>query len=186
MVDKIKAMAWFIIIIMSLSILGFVGGSFFTAAATYEGDTENYNGNILFKSSSSWSINSNGQWYYFDNHPKDLESIALPIDPLTWLGTPKLYIAYKPNDTIDVVQQMSQLSSMFGQYGTRIQQSCTTEEGCPDIPLIKCDSPGVIFQSADSTAIIQEQECLTLNAANDEDMQKLTERLIYRFLGVMS
>jgi hypothetical protein len=186
MVDKIKAMAWFIIIVMSLSILGFVGGSFFTAAATYEGDSEEYNGNLLFKSSSYWSINSNGQWYYFSNHPKDLESIELPIDPLTWLGTPKLYIAYKPNDTIDTAQQISQVSSLFGQYSTRIQQACTTEEGCPDIPIITCDSPGIIFQSADSTAIIQEQECLKLHAANDEDMQKLTERLIYRFLGVMS
>ncbi|MBT7332625.1 hypothetical protein HN799_05115, partial [Candidatus Woesearchaeota archaeon] len=90
------------------------------------------------------------------------------------------------NDTIDTAQQISQVSSLFGQYSTRIQQACTTEEGCPDIPIITCDSPGIIFQSADSTAIIQEQECLKLHAANDEDMQKLTERLIYRFLGVMS
>ncbi|NQV91793.1 hypothetical protein HQ489_04940 [Candidatus Woesearchaeota archaeon] len=186
MVNKVKAMAWFIIIIMSFSILGFVGGSFFTAAATADQDTETYNGNLLFKSSTYWGINSNGQWYYFSNHPKDLESIALPIDPLTWLGTPKLYIAYKPNDNINTTEQITQLSSMFAQYGTRIQSACTVDEGCPDIPLIKCDAPGIILQHADSTALIQEQECLTLNAANDEDLQKLTERLIYRFLGIMS
>jgi len=185
MVDKVKVMAWFIIIIMSLSIVGFVGGSFFTGAATADQDTEYYNGNVLFKSANYWSVNSNDQWYYFSNHPKDLESITLPIDPLDWLGIPKLYLAYRPNDSINTAQQISQIASMYSQYGTRIQQSCTREEGCPDIPLIKCDVPGIILQHADSTFIIQEQQCLTLNAANEEDLQKLTERLIYRFLGVM-
>ena len=180
--NTVKAMAWFIIIVMTLSVLGVVGSSFFEDTNV---PFETYNEFAFYNSSNSWTATINGKVYAFRNFPRNLEPISLPIDPINWLGTDKIYLGSKPNSEFNVQQQLILLSTIFQTSGIRPQLACTEEIGCPDIPIIDCSNNGVILRHGTETKISQENNCLILSASDNLELQKITERLIYRFLGVM-
>ncbi len=180
--NTVKAMAWFIIIVMTFSIMGYVGSSFFDDSGIVP---ENYNNIDFFNTSNSWTANIGGRVYAFQNYPGTLESLTLPIDPINWLGTEKIYLGYKPKGEFNVQQQLVLLSTIFQSNNVRPQLACTVEKDCPDIPIINCEKNGLILKQSDISKISKQDNCLVLSAPDTSELQKLTERLIYRLLGVM-
>lgn len=183
--DTKKAMAWFIIIVMSLSILGFVGLSFFADDGSSEAGQE-YNGFTFYQYSGQWRVNVAGQWYYFQYLPTELEAIPLAADLSEWRNFERIYLGFLPNDTLDVVDDLNFLSSVFYVNNIISQQACLEEEGCPDIPLMDCDNKfGFIMQSGSVNTFGSTGHCLVLEAVDSYELHKLNERLIYNLLGIM-
>ena len=178
--DKKKAMGWFIIIFMSLSVVGYMGGSFFTGATTFQEET--YNG-YKFYNNSGWQLQYGEKQYYFNYYPSELEYLTIPEVNLYESG--KVYLAYQPEDEFSVNLYLQQLGSIFYINNFIPQQACTVEEGCPDIPVIDCEEKTGIILLAGDNGFSKNNNCLVMKAENSQEMQKLTERLIYKLLGVM-
>jgi hypothetical protein len=179
--DTTKIMAWIIIILMTVSVLGVVGGSFFS-----EDGNEKYNGFTFINTNNYWSLRINGEEYSFQYLPTELENLTLPAESLDFsLG--KVYLGFKPADTINWEGSLNLLAFTLYKQNIMPQESCLIEEGCPDIPIINCqENPGIIIVSGDETSYTQDQKCLIMTATDNQELTKLTERLIYKLLGVMN
>ena len=166
---------------MVFSLAGFVGLSFF------QGDPnalpeEKYNDFTFSQYGSSWRLDVNGQAAEFYNFPKDVESINLP--DTSFLQSEKVYLINEL-ENFTVGRQLDLLSFSLYSINIRPHEACLEEEGCGDIPIVTCQEPVIVFRTGENSITTQDN-CLILSAENNEEMQKFTERLIYKFLGVMN
>jgi len=176
-----KLMAWFIIIIMALSVLGYVGGSFFSK----EEQLLDYNGYKLYHINNQWTITLNSIKYSFQYSPLELEELEFPTS-FDIKSISKVYLGYNSNDTFKVENYINVLARVIYNQGKIIQQACTTEEGCPNIPIIDCvNNIGIIIVSGEENNYTLEGKCLRITAVDEVELLKLTERTIYSLLGVM-
>ncbi len=183
--DTKKAMAWFIIILMSLSVLGFIGGSLYGGNSDSSTKTE-YNGFTFYNRNFRWEAQIQGQTYSFQYLPTELENItfAVPLDDLR--SSPRMYLGYKPNDTIAVQPYLQHLARVLFANGIIPQDACTEERNCPDIPVLDCtEKPGIMMLAGEHNAYAREEKCIVITIADTAEAQKATERLIYGWLGVM-
>ena len=182
MMNYTKVMAWFIIIVMALSVLGYVGGSFFSNT-----DTNNkmeYNGFRLLKTNEQWTLKIADNKYNFQYSPPELENLSLPAG--INFNTAKIYLGFQPGHEVEVGRYINALAATIYNNNILAQQACIVEDGCPDIPIIDCENKkGVILKSG-TAGFSQVDNCLVLKAEDGAEMQKLTERLIYQLLGVMN
>lgn len=180
-VNYIQLMAWFIVIIMVLSVLGYVGSSFFSEQA----NQEEYNGFHFVKTSNQqWLLRVNGEEYLFQYLPEELKNVTfstnLNFNPV------KIYFGFQANDTINVGFSFSLLAKVFRNKGIKVQEACISEESCPDIPLMDCQNKeGIIMVSGEENGYTEDEKCLIITATDSEELQKLTERVVYHLLGVM-
>jgi len=181
--DKKKAMGWFIIIFMSLSVVGFMGGSFFTGNTVFK--EEIYNG-YTFYDNNGWQLDLGGNNYVFSYFPTELEELVVSVDIKQWFTGDKIYLGYKPGDNFSVSRNIQQLGAVFYSNSIMPQQACSVEEGCPDIPIIDCENKKSIILKSGLTGFVVDHNCLVVKAEDSVEMQKLTERLIYKLLGVMN
>ena len=177
-------MGWFIVVVMVLSIFG-IFGSFF--AEDNLGSTEvEYNGFKFNQYNTFWRLNTGGQNYDFQYFPAELENITVSADLSELRTAEKVYIGYLPNDTFTIDRQRNFLGAVLYSLNIKPQLACLTEEGCPDVPLIDCKNKmGVVLLSGKENEVTNENKCLFLKAADVQELHKLTERLIYKLLGVM-
>jgi len=183
-IDKKKLMGWIIIILMVLSVFGIVG-SFFAQDPDSANKVE-YNGFILYNRTSLWQMQSGDQWYTFQYFPSELENLSLTSNLGEWLNTEKVYLGYVPNDELNVENHLNSIGLVL--YNMKIipQKACAEEKDCPDIPILNCDeNVGIIMQSGQESSIITDKKCLVLIAEDEEELRKLTERVIYSLLGVI-
>ena len=181
--DTKKFMAWFISIIMALSIMGFLGGSFF---ATQKDETaKQYHDVTFYQRGNQWLLQSSDQWYSFSHFPQELENISMPLYLEGWLQSDKIYLGYLPNDTLIVESQLNLLGAVLLHHKVTPQKACVVEQGCPDIPIINCDKRSIILRSGNATSASLDNNCVVMTSDTGEGLQKITERLIYKFLGVM-
>jgi|SRR3989344_225055 len=180
-----KAIAWFIIIIMSLSVLGFVGGGLLGL-----GDSTNkkeYNNYAFYYNSGIWDLVYKTKKYQFQYLPNELENISIP-DTTFLLNSPKLYLAYVPNDTIQSDQTILRIRTIMAEEISIVPQiACIKESGCPDIPIISCaDSSGILIKSGENNGFQTQDKCLVMSVKDYSEQDRLTERLLYKLLGVMN
>jgi len=175
-----KAMAYFIVFLMVFSILGIVGSSFFSED---EGKKE-YNGFSFIRMGSQWLLRSDGGEYYFQYLPQELENITSPgeID----LNT-KIYLGFQPKDELNTDKVINSIAYILYKKGQVIQKACTVEENCPDIPIMDCqEKPGIVFISGEKNSYTRDEKCLIMTAVDNQELSRLTERLMYKLLGVMN
>lgn len=181
-----KVMAWFIVAIMVLSVLGIVGSSFFSG-----GERAEYNGFDLVKVNNLWLLKEGGKKgeeggndYYFRYLPSELENLSSPGEVKVEGG--RLYFGFQPDDRINFDKAIGSLAYFFYNQGVSSQKACITEKDCPDIPIINCEEkPGIVIISGEKNGYTQDEKCLIMTAADNEELEKLTERLLYKLLGVM-
>lgn len=174
-------MAWFIVSIMVLSVLGIISSSFFSEE---EGKTE-YGGFTFARVNNQWRLKAEGKDYYFQHLPQELENLTSPGEA-SW-DIPKIYLGFQPKDELNVDKAINQIAYVFYNKGAVPQKACITEEDCPDIPIMNCqEKQGVVIVSGEKNGYTQNEKCLRITAINNEELEKLTERLIYQLLGVMN
>ncbi len=175
--------------LFGLSFIGFIGvggGADAQAAKVASSDIE-YNGFVFVPTDGYWVTTINNQEIYFISPPSALESFEVPANTDQILTYSKVYIAYDPNQKIDLTSIQSRTYSFLSAYNVQTFLACSTEEGCPDIPVIDCnDDHAIIFLQNDNvTSIEANGNCLELNARNVETMQRQLERIFYSALGIM-
>ncbi len=182
---KKKAAAWFIVIVMVLSVFGIVG-TFFSEEDSAESKVE-YNGFALYNRTSVWQVQSGGKWYAFRYFPSELENQFLPDEiAAKLLSSSKVYLGFIPEDKISVENELNMVGLTLYNLNIIPQKACVVEEGCPDIPLIDCGSnAGIIFKYGEISRNVVDEQCLILEAPDAEELRKQTERLIYELLGVI-
>ncbi|MFH1276014.1 MAG: hypothetical protein ABIH82_02795 [Candidatus Woesearchaeota archaeon] len=183
--DYKQMMGWFIIIVMVLSVGGIIGSGF-NSSQSEEAPFTEYNGYKIYQYGAQSQVQIAGQTYTFQYSPVELENLTMPINVLTWLNKEKIYLAYDPQSNMSINQQLQFIGFAFYQNGIIPQQACTTEEGCGDIPIINCENDGIILLSSTENIITKDNKCLVLEAENTNELQKMTERFVYGFLGVMN
>lgn len=179
--NKTKAMAWFIVLLMVFSVLGMVGSSFFSED---EGQVE-YNGFTFIAVGSQWLLRSDAGEYYFQYLPQELENITSPGE--INLDISKIYMGFQPKDIINFDKAINSIRYvLYNNQGIMSQKACIIERDCPDIPIINCrEKQGIIVISGEKNSYTRDEKCLIMTAVDNQELSKLTERLVYKLVGVM-
>ncbi|MBI2665253.1 hypothetical protein HYX12_01365 [Candidatus Woesearchaeota archaeon] len=184
--DKKQVIGWFIILTMVLSAVGYVADSLVRDNSVSTGEID-YNGYKFYPQGNGWKVNLRGTNYQFQYLPSELENISLSADISSWWSEEKIYLAYDPDDPLDVQAQLQFINQVLFNSQLTSQLACTQEKGCPDIPIIDCQQKtGLILVSGKENDIVSEERCVKITVIDTLELTKYTERLIYTFLGVMS
>ena len=179
--DKTKLMAWVIVALMVLSVFGIIGASFFE-----EGTDKEYNGFRFYQVNGKWKVIVNGEGYFFNNLPTDLEDISVSGDFSQVFNGEKVYLAYTPSELLSVDGAMSIMGSHLYNNGVLIVKACLEEEDCPDIPIVNCEDHKIVKFVKGESGISGEGNCITLAGEDGFELVKEGERLVYGLLGIMS
>ncbi len=183
-------MAWFVIFIMAFGVLGLVGGGLVGLGNGQDSayGVEEYNGFTFTRDyNHQWIVEVNGQNFGFSYFPTELENIILPETMSGVLGAEKVYLGFMPEDEIDVTLYRNVLRSVLALRGKFAPDACMVDEGCGDLPLLDCEvSEGIVLQHSEDVVLSSEGKCVVVEAPNAFELQKITERIIYTFLGVMN
>ncbi len=185
-----KAAAWFIIGIMVLSIAGFIGGGL-SSGNQNSAVTQEFNGYTFTQQNNQWAVTIANQKYGFLFLPQELQSISLPLDVSNWRNKEKVYLVQDrwTIDSFTPENSLNYVESAFYANNVRLQKACFTTKDCPDFPIISCTSPTLVVRSPSSniteTKLSSDDQCLILETPSPPELEKITERIIYQFLGVM-
>jgi len=180
--SKNKLVGIFIVLVMTLSILGFIGGSFFTQ----DENMKKYKNYIFYREAQGWRFQTGKDIYYFQYLPEQLINITVNAPTYNLFADSKLYFGYQPGENLNTDLAMSKLGNFFYKRNLVIIKACTLETGCPDIPLIECsEKNALVFRKANTTQIESTGKCLILKAQDELELNKLSERLLYNLLGIM-
>ena len=192
----LNAKQWGAIIIAALfgfSFIGYIGignNSHSGTAPNANGNSASsleYNGHTFTLENNYWVTNIAGQEKYFLSPPTALEAFSVPSNTAEILSNNKIYLAYDPQNTVDLAALQPLAYSFFSPFGVQVFPACTEEEGCPDIPVIDCsqDHAIIFLISEEETSTTAQESCLELRALNVATMQRQLERTFYTALGIM-
>ena len=188
-IDSKKVMAWIVIILMSSSVLGAIGGAIFSPSGTVVAQTEEYNGYTFSNNGGQWIVSVGGQELYFSYPPKAVEDLVIPLDLTSWRNSPAIYLGYNPKENNTASSEMTYLAGTLSVLGIRSQLACTVEDDCPDIPVVDCSKSTIVFSSGNydnnKTVISNDNNCLMVETKDFYELHRITERIIYGLLGVM-
>ena len=180
--DKKKLVGVFIVLVMTFSILGFIGGSFFTE----DENIKKYQNHVFYRDAQGWRFQAGSEVYYFQYLPEQLSNITLTSPTYNLFKEGKLYFGYEPGVALNTDLAMSKLGTFFYNRNLIVIRACTLEKGCPDIPLLDCsEKPGLVFQKTNKTYIEAINKCIVMNARDEIEMNKISERLLYNLLGII-
>ena len=142
-----------------------------------------YNGFELFNNGGLWMIK--GTQYGFEYGPNDLEnipSIDLGVEPL--IG--KIYMVFDPDEFSTDSREILRIRQFLTSKGVISSSACIKEEGCEDIPIIKCNETNKIIylKNGNETKIYKDDNCIILESKIGEE-PLVINRFMYGVLGVM-
>ncbi len=192
-VDNKKLMAYFICILMVLSVAGFIGvggglnGSGATGASVSE-NTDSYNGYQFYNSGYSWQLIFDGRYIPFTYHPEELKEISFDLDINHILLAGKIYVIDDAADSIESAEQITFLQGLIYELRKVGQDACIKEEGCGDVPIVSCDTitAGILLQSGIEQKAYIKDACVVLEGKDLDELTQLSDRLSYTMLGVMT
>ncbi len=180
--NKKKLVGVFIVFIMTFSILGFIGGSFFTE----DENVKKYKNHVFYLDAQGWRFQVGKEFYYFQYLPDQLANISMNLPTYNLFSDGKLYFGYEPGVTLNTDLAMNKLGTFFYNRNVVVVKACIKEKGCPDIPLIDCSNKNsLVFQKNNNSAIEAVNKCLVLNANDEVELNKVSERLLYNLLGIL-
>lgn len=180
-------MAWFVIILMSFSILGFVGGAFFYDSGSEDqgGQQIEYNGFTFTEKQGYWELEYGGLVFGFFELPSQLK-IVDSVDVSSLMDRERVYLATNPAETLVDASQVQFLATVFAAKNVRAQSACSVEQGCGNIPVVDCSSEGgLIVQSGEVEGIRAEENCVVIEGRDLVELQRYIERVVYQMLGVL-
>ncbi len=136
---------------------------------------------------------------YLGFQPKDLTSDKTSNDTLvgsennankgSYFQTGVVYdhLISSSVDQLDFSYSMQLLEIALSTNNVIPQPACTSERFCPDVPILDCRSnPSIVLLSAVSgqSYFEDDNQCLLIKAADQENLQMMTERVIYELFGV--
>ncbi len=119
----------------------------------------------------------------FDHLPSEVSTIS--SEPLG-LSPGRVYLAYDPSSMASSDYVYQRVAAYLTFTGYAVQEACTQEDGCGDVPVVACSDAKqiVAFASGSDSSISRDQSCLLLTAANGDEVS-VTSLFIYKLLGVL-
>ncbi len=180
---SVKAMGYFIMALMILSLAGFV--SFHDS-----GEIENINGFEFTQESHYWKSKINGKQMFFNYLPNQVNDINISNNVL--FNANAFQFTYDPDDEnvqdiavtqFNMIQNLREGKNVFVSTGMSSQNEF-------ELPIITCNEtstqmPVVYFKSANYTRISEENGCILVEGANSYDFLRLKDRFLYAVYNVI-
>lgn len=190
MFDPKTAMSLFIVVIMILSVVGFV-----LVDSGEDNVKQKYGDYTFLRLPQGWRTTINGEPHLFNYFPAQLEDIKLPKEIAAFKQSPIITFTYDPNNRY--AQDLGALQYYFEQTIVNkqrfVQRGLTNTTTYKTLPEISCknatDKLPVIYLTINTKAntpdINYKNNCLKITASRPQDLYTTTDRLIYFMLGVM-
>lgn len=187
--NKKMLVSVFIIAIMVLSVFGFM----LSYQTNQTEKIESYNGYTFARTNKGFMTKIEGKEFYFDYYPADLETINQTGELLQTLADKKaLAITYNPNSELAV--RMAEIQFDIEQKTQKkgdiyVTRALTNSTGYA-LPEITCQNatqamPVIRLKQGKTTHIQSENNCITLNAGTETELNALYTKTLYTILGVM-
>ena len=179
-------MGWTIIILMSLSVFGYIGGTYFDSLSQNSFNVE-YNGFTFVPQGDGYLSTISGVQYFFVKPPTEVENITVPFNVVSLRTVPRVFMNYPTSAQDNVSATFDFMSRVFLLNNVASQEVCLQEEGCGDLPILDCTiHDAVIFQIGLVSEYRVDGRCLYIQGSDVLELQTLSERVAYTFLGVLS
>jgi len=150
-----------------------------------------YNGFKFLQTNDGYKVNVNGVAYTFQYYPTQLENFNLSQNTNDILSNSvAIAILFDPNSTLDDLMYIDYARFNFDDRTDKpIYFGITQESETYLFPVLSCDNataevPFIVFNISTETSIVQDNNCIILNAKLLEIMA-VEERISYQMLGVM-
>ncbi|MBW2976627.1 hypothetical protein KY347_04230, partial [Candidatus Woesearchaeota archaeon] len=140
---------------------------------------------------NSWSTTINGKEALFSYLPPDAEDIAVNEDIISRLkNSIEIDVTSDFNDTFaeSIALAQYQMGITLDDFNVFVRNGFSDEQA--NFEVITCEDstdfvPVVYFQSSNETKVYLEDKCIIAEAANDADVLRIKDRLVYGLLGVI-
>jgi hypothetical protein len=182
---KALIMPIFIVVIMVMSVFGFMWGS---------GRTKlNYNGFKFYQlESGNFMFKVNSYNALFSYYPSELEWLEVPEGTAALFNTPMFYTTSDYNSTYNetIEETKFSIAELLGNtIGVYVKNAFTSETEY-STSVITCSNatpsaPVIYVVKSNITEITLDSNCVTITATDRQEMFMAYERLAYSILGVM-
>lgn len=180
-------MSLFIVVIMTLSVLGYMIGSGFEDQTKF-----NYNDFKFTQINNRWTTKINNKDVVFDYPPFQVENINVTTSIIEKIkNSPQIDTTSDFNSTFKEIIALAQfgLAQTLAINNQFLRSGFTTKNEF-DLPVITCDNattfvPVLIFQKSNETIIYEENNCIILKAKSNQDLIALKDRLLYGVFGII-
>ena|SRR3989344_224626 len=185
-----RMMGLFIIFIMISSVGGVIISYQDTAGTTIK---ETYNGQTIeITPQGLYKIKIQGQEFLFTTHPSDVEGIQIPPEFQKALESKNVQISYNANLNSSEKAILADRAYYLGQVLenqrykiTRGIHETTKTTGLPDIVCMDAKITNPVLYITMNETIPEQPYCYTITGNNEQQIQKMTERIAYYVLGVV-
>ena len=186
--DKTKKfMVYFIGFIMISSVFGIIFYGFSSGGASAE-----YNGFKFFNRGDFWSANIDGREAMFTYFPSEIEGIPADDNAVSRLkNTLQIDITSDINGTFaeGIALAEYQMGITLSNFDVFTRNGFTNQTKY-NAPVITCNNatnfvPVVYFTKGNATRIYMQGNCVIAEAANNADVIRLKDRLVYGILGII-
>jgi len=160
-----------------------------------------YNGYTITKHEFGWAAtvyagpNEQPHIVYLHHGPKELEDIQSENPKSRIINAKQIYATFSPSmpgastalAVIDVVK-VTGTNPQWGILKIPTKPTITEPDGINEVKT--CDDASnlnsvILFKLGDKTKIYAENNCVIIEAENEEDLIKASNRLVYELLGVI-
>ncbi len=180
-------MSLFIVVIMTLSVLGYMIGSGFEDQTKF-----NYNDFKFNQINNRWKTKINNYDVTFDYSPLQVEHINISSNIIERIkNSPQIDTTSNINSSFKEVIALSQynLAQLLAVNNNFLRGGFTTENEF-NTSIITCNNtvsyiPVLFFQKSNETKIYEENNCIILKARSEQDVIAIKDRLAYGVFGII-
>ncbi len=177
-----------IVALMVLSGVGYMLGDQKAAGSA------DYNGHKFVSSGNKWYVDVDGKVVELDFHPTEIQDIDIGGSVRVINSTKMLYLSFEPASSLVQYFEVArmelalQLDSNLGIYTVPAVTNSSPQYAA--FPMVTCKNatssvPVLEMRQGNETKIIQEGNCVILQAREWYDVQRLEDRLLYGLYGIM-
>lgn len=184
-------MSVFIIVIMVLSVFGYVANFYSGGSSNDQTSRYSYNGYEFSRNDNQWEVSVEGEQYNFAFHPLDL-NFNIPSrvsekidsnDDITLLINPDM-------DQIQYVElSRFKLQEFLRSRGKNVNSAVVNSSDRYDLPVKKCDSNSsslsIYFNNSLNSRSSVDGNCINIGGTTSSDYLGFSEKIIYKRLGVI-
>lgn len=143
-----------------------------------------YNGLFFQRVQGGWITRINNQQILFEYQPIEVANISSVFFNLNELGK-EVYILVNPAEKSFNDYDVSKVKALLNYFGKSGFFSCTNDENCGDLPVIKCDEnlDIIYLKNGDEDKIYKDGNCLVLQS--EEHSRKTISFFMYKLFGVI-
>lgn len=185
--SKGKFFSIFIVVIMTMSILGFFIGGRGGGEQTLK-----YNEWDFVRRGNQWTTLVNNKQLVFDYFPEQVLDIEIKKEIIAKFDTLEVDTTYDVNDSFAEVIALSQymiLQNLGAVTNIYIRQGLTADNEY-NAPIIACDDatefvPVVYFKESNETKVYLEENCVIVEADSEVDFLRVKDRLLYGYFKII-